>query len=503
MKWIKCLLAVYTVVFFTFPNLSLGQSLSSRIDELNKLPCCDFSEVPGVVWAGNDPIMTVQELAAYCGPILWFSPDEPLLNNTTGKDIRMPESLPFEDQADTPIVYYRVRTVLERGDAMGEAFTPDSYDENQSLVNLENIAGFDLDYFFYYHKEGGSYGHKHDTEAAYFKIAVWQRENCPDCRFALIVTRVIGKAHGLNWYDNTLDVDRYTKFPLTLLVEEGKHASCTDKNADGYYTPGYDVNKRVNDAWGVRDTMGAGYLFTGGFKSWMAKVRHEEHRVFPPLPEDSLLRERHMIDGLYAPENAIYVIRPMPEAAFHDPELHPFLKDKGDPQWPKQEVFDDFKQFQRWIEAERWVKSLSIAYRYDGNHGLSFSFPLFLVKNFEDPLAGGFLVHRVYLKDKDLRDFGWLVNYTLSASRWIDGYFAAGVEWDRIDLPEGGENPTRTERNFVFETGIKFRVSLAESPLKFLTVLTDYWGLRAGIKYIGAFGINRLTYVIEFGAGAW
>jgi hypothetical protein len=290
---------------------------------------------------------------------------------------------------------------------------------------------------------------------------------------------------------------------MTLLVEEGKHASCTDKNADGYYTPGYDVNKRVNDAWGVRDVMGSGYLFTGGFQSWMAKVRREEHRVFPPLPDDSPLRERYLVDGLYAPENAKYVLRPMPAAAFHDPELRHFLSDKGDPDWPAVEVLDEFKQFQRWVQAERWVKSLAVAFRYDGDAGLSFSFPLFVVKHFEDPLAGGFLVHRMYLKDNDFRDFGWMLNYTLSASRWIDGYFAGGVEWDVVDLPEGGEMPTAKESNFVFETGIKFRVSLAGSPLKFLTVLTDYWGVRFGVKSTGAFDINRLAFVIEIGAGAW
>ena len=80
---------------------------------------------------------------------------------------------------------------------------------------------------------------------------------------------------------------------------------------------------------------------------------------------------------------------------------------------------------------------------------------------------------------------------------------AGGVEWDVMDLPEGGEKPTAREANFVFETGIKFRVSLAESPLKFLTVLTDYWGIRIGVKSIGAFDINRLAFVVEIGAGAW
>ena len=30
---------------------AFGQSLEARVEELNKLPCCDYTGVPGVVWA--------------------------------------------------------------------------------------------------------------------------------------------------------------------------------------------------------------------------------------------------------------------------------------------------------------------------------------------------------------------------------------------------------------------------------------------------------------------
>ncbi|MGH7674125.1 MAG: hypothetical protein ACREMV_02540, partial [Gemmatimonadales bacterium] len=52
------------------------------------------------------------------------------------------------------------------------------------------------------------------------------------------------------------------------------------------------------------------------------------------------------------------------------------------------------------------------------------------------------------------------------------------------------------------ETGLKFRVNVSHTPVKFLTFLTDYWGFRAGIKNRGFFDIDRLTYVLEFGAGS-
>jgi hypothetical protein len=103
--------------------------------------------------------------------------------------------------------------------------------------------------------------------------------------------RITGKAHGILWYDNTLTVDQTTQLPVHVLVEEGKHASCTDRNADGRYSAACDVTERVNDAWGTRHA-GTGTFFSGHYQSWMTKVLEADTRVFLPLPEDSPLREQ-------------------------------------------------------------------------------------------------------------------------------------------------------------------------------------------------------------------
>ena len=63
---------------------------------------------------------------------------------------------------------------------------------------------------------------------------------------------------------------------MHLLVEEGKHGLATDKNGDGVFTKGYDANVRINDAWGTRDIIRTGRLFTGGYQGWMAKVRRPD-----------------------------------------------------------------------------------------------------------------------------------------------------------------------------------------------------------------------------------
>jgi len=484
-----------TVLMLNNDGLAFAQIGNFDVDP-REIPCCDHG-IQAIVWSGNNPKMTIEELAAYCGPILWFSPDEPLLEETSGKEIMLPEPFPFEEPATTPVAYYRLRTILVRRDTTGPAYIPDPLDKNQGVVDLHQIAGIDLDYFFYYRSEEGMGKHDHDVESAQFKILVWRRDECPDCPYNLVVTQVLGKAHGVQWYDNVLAIDEYARFPMHILVEEGKHASCTDKNGDGYFTPGYDVNKRVNDAWGVRDVMRTGTLFTSEYQGWMTKVRRTPHRVFPPLPTDSPLYARYRRHGAYAPDNAIYSLRPFPSAELAEPKLKPFITSKGDPNWPEKVPDTDATKFQRWVQEEgSLVKSISVGLRMDGDLGITVIFPFFVVKHLSDPLGGGYLVHRVYLKDTRLRDFAWTLLYTKSASRWMDTYFSVGYEKDIVDVPTG----TETRRDFVLETGLKFRVGM---PVAAIRKITDFWGIRLGIKNSGFISIDKLTYVIEFGSGSW
>ena len=485
-----------SMIILSVPASSPGQS--SRVSQ-GADPCCDLEGVAGVVWYGMDSTMTIQKFAEACAPILWFSPDEPLLMDRTGKDIRLPEPFPFESDPDAPVAYYRIRKVIGDPDAAGPAYIPDPGKRERSVIDLRYAVAVELDYFFYYSKEEGFGGHRHDVESVEMKVGIGSRE-CENCRYGFAVMRVNAKAHGILWYDNTLETDVYSVFPMTILVEEGKHASCTDKNGDGYYTPGYDVNRRINDAWGVRDVIRGGTLGSGGFESWMAKIRRPEHRVFPPLPDDSPLRRLRGDDGGYAKDNAVYLLRPFPhpDLAAGDPSLVPFIADKGSPAWPEVIQDTELHKFQDWATGESFVRNLSIAYRYDGDHGLSFVFPFFLLANLEDPMAGGWIVHRVYLKDERLRDFAWTILYTTSASRWIDGYISAGAEWD--------EEEHGRDTFFVLETGFKFRANIGHTPFRFLTRLgTDFWGARIGMKYSGydPWEIKSLGLVFEVGAGTW
>ena len=473
--------------------------------------CCRPLATHGaIVWAGQDPVLTLERLAAYAAPVLWFSPDEPLLQlgqeggrRARGREIAIPEAFPFEERSPGPVVYYRVRRVLKRPrDTEGAVYLPDPDDRGRSRVDLRKVEGIDLDFFFYYSTDVGGGAHPHDVEFVETRLRVGRDPGCAECPFFLVLMRVNGKAHGIQWYDNTLDVDSTTKLPVHVLVEEGKHASCPDRNADGQYTPGYDVTERVNDAWGVRDTLGTGTFFTGDYQSWMAKTRSPDTRVFPPLPSDSPLRERHTRDGAYAPDGAVYALRPYPRPDAAAPDLRPYIADKGDPGWPEIAADSSLERLDAWLRDESWAKSWAVAFRADGDLGVSVAFPLLVVKNVQDPLAGGWFVNRVYMKDKDLRDFGWMLHYTRSASRWVDGYVSAGWEHDVVDTDELGG--TRRRNLFVSELGIKLRVNIHHTPAKFLARLgTDFWGLRIGLQAADVWDFDRIGYVIEFGAGSW
>jgi hypothetical protein len=303
---------------------------------------------------------------------------------------------------------------------------------------------------------------------------------------------------------NTDSYNHELFLPFHIMVEEGKHASISDMNADGYYTPGYDVNVRTNDAWGMRDVIRTGELFSSQFEAWMAKVRRPEHKVLPPLPDDSPHRKKLERNGVYAPENAVYQLRPMPgpEKAGSDKVLANDMSGYYSSGWPELKTITSTKKFFDWWEGENFVNSLAIAARVDNDQwGIVFNFPLLIVKNVEAPLVGGWLVNRIYLQDTGLRDFGYHILYTPSASRFLDPYFALGIEIDEFDVEETETVDSRTD--FVFETGIKFRGNVKYSPLKFLTVLADLWGARLGIKYKGYMDIQSLGYVIEIGAGVW
>ena len=185
---------------------------------------------------------------------------------------RYPLRTPATAAAGGAVVYYQVTELTYRGDA------PVGRPEQDDATFADKVESFILKYYFYYPEDSGVGGHTHDLETAEFEVWLEGDDSCRRVRLA----SVEALAHGSRWYSNTLKIRPDTRYPMTLFVEEGKHATAPDRNADGSFMRGYDVTERVNDAWGVRDSLGHGVLLSSGYASEMTKRRTEAFRLLPP-----------------------------------------------------------------------------------------------------------------------------------------------------------------------------------------------------------------------------
>ena len=215
------------------------------------------------IWVGRSAKANVDEIALRVAPILWFTADEPHVL----EGMSTPAALPCERDGNGHTVYYR------RIDANADA----------KWVTLE-YPDLELEYYFYYFRDYGIGCHSNDLESARLTLRLTPLDSEDDePLFAVALTSIVGAAHGSPWFENRLDLTQLdvddVSLPPTLLVEEGKHAVAPDRNADGWYTPGYDVNQRPNDAWGIRDVAGSGYVWGSEYQAHMTKPRHGGGRI--------------------------------------------------------------------------------------------------------------------------------------------------------------------------------------------------------------------------------
>ena len=77
--------------------------------------------------------------------------------------------------------------------------------------------------------------------------------------------------------------------PLTVLVEENKHATSPDRDGDGLYMPHYDINRFSNDGWGIRDVAGTGKLGSPAYTADQSRVLRAVHPEFRAIPMTMVL----------------------------------------------------------------------------------------------------------------------------------------------------------------------------------------------------------------------
>ncbi|MEO5684522.1 MAG: hypothetical protein ABIQ88_17910 [Chitinophagaceae bacterium] len=461
------------------------------------------------VWQGHVASISVEKIAAYAAPVLWFSPDEPNMKGYQKDGIHIPEAFPFESATKKPVVYYKILSIFtDRGVDQQLVYKPGQANRGASAMNLDLVKVFYLDYYFYYASELGLGSHPHDIESVVMKMVV--DKNPANGAYRIRVENVNGRAHGLYWYNNLHVADIYTKFPVTVLIEEGKHASCPDANGDGIYTPSYDVNVRTNDAWGIRDIIRGGTLFSGAYQSWMTKLRTAATIVSPPLPGDSPLYDEFATDTRQLTEKPVYELRPFPEAGqlTADKHLQDLVKDKKPVKWPAIKTSKKQANKIRGIPEDENRHPITLAYRQEENGGLTYIAPLLIVKNVAAPMTGGWFINKFYAGSGDYSVeknnshgdktvFGHLVMHMSSASRWVDPYVGFGYEFNDYDERK---NERHYKMDFASEFGFKIRFNL---KMKSVFRRPKFLGIRIGYRLTGFAPIKESGLVLEIGAGAW
>ena len=449
----------------------------------------DHDSPIGVVWQGPPPAPDLPALARLLAPILWYSSDEPLILKRPGTPI--PHAHPCDSPSSKPIVYYQATAIVlrdnERVEGSGET-DPDFFSK---------VDHFVLKFFFYYDEDFGLGPHPHDLEAV--NILVELERTDQGC-FRVRATRLEGLAHGVQWYSNILRAERDLVFPVTVLVEEGKHASILDRNADGVYTPGYDVNSRVNDAWGLRDVLGSSVLMGAGFSSSMAKPRDDPFRLLPPDDAPVCGRQRSVPVG-GTPENlGRYELRPAtgvpvchpsgpePERLLAMMRFHRFGSD-----WPAEQHRTDLgrvlshpENFFRVISAiNARLDSKTVALSVQGP-GLD--------------LTEVWLVPRGHVNE---RGWGLEALITPSASRWADWYVAMGYERGLTTETRSEESGEEVEvTGFASEIGFKFRFAVS-GKARWALLGYNFGGVRLGIRANGFTSLKHPRLIVEIGAGVF
>lgn len=268
------------------------------------------------LWCGCDAArLTPRTVAEAFAPILWFSSDEPFLPRGFGHGddtINIPTAFPLDRRADGAVVYY----MLSETYGNGRAADPIPGCDAPAALDMRTLDRLELIYFFYYPADRGVGGHRHDFEKLGLDVRLRRVEVGGKACYKASLFQATAYAHALNWMSNrlrlpqaperswedamakdaaaraaelSLEMSRERVLPLTLLVEEGKHGVCTDRNADGVYNPGYDVNRYVNEAWGLRDNLGSSRV-GARFVADMAKIRDPRYRLFPALNADDPAR---------------------------------------------------------------------------------------------------------------------------------------------------------------------------------------------------------------------
>ncbi len=435
--------------------------------------------VENVVYLGAER-PTIERIAQCAAPILWLSPDENYATapeeypSPRGPVVETCHPVPLKGRAQPtgrPTVYWS------------------SEQEPDGRQPVRARTTFAIRYSFYYSHDAGHCGDLEEILLSFYVVNAEPATNSG--QWEVRVTEVQGAAHGNFGLDNVLRVGRNgeraigLRLPLTVLVEEDKHASVPDRNGDGFYTPGYDVNRAINDAWGLRDNFASG-TFAAGYDASMSKPTRALHpwaRVFPNTPRSR--SERALWEGGVGrwPDSPC----PAPEDKMADCVREYRLLPEGSITGP----LGDHDPRKRPGFGSTLLSGMlmTLAYRRDSVAGDSIvgTVPLFGEVGFRRvPLVAWNIGLKVSGLSTDWAGADILITPSL-AGRHKDWYVAIGQRWDKDDKRIG---PVE------IEGGLRFRMKLTGS--KFLDRI-PLLGLRVGVR--ADTGLRNSRLIFESGGG--
>ena len=297
-------------------------------------------------------------------------------------------------------------------------------------------------------------------------------------------------------YTNELVVDESDEsvvLPVRVLVERGKHSTAPDRDGNGRYEAGYDVNRHARDAWGTRDVydlevpVGVGevvakFIRIAAFRRSMTTPRHEATQVFPDragLAEPGSGRTYALVSagadsdlcrGLTEMTGTVQpgALAPVRESARLAKALNTIrfcertALEVGRP-WAALTALTGAAYTRPY---QRMSDKVGLAARFDVNLGVTAAVPLRDV-----PVVGGWLL----LRGNWVADAGSVdLEYQPSATRLAEWYVSVGVA-----------------PHVAAEGGIKIRLRVPPLPL-----LSARFGLRTAadrfgtLRFVGAIGIG-------------
>jgi hypothetical protein len=429
---------------------------------------------PGLLWHGKQSGLGLSDVAAIAAPVLWFSSDEPLILQG---ERALPHAHPCDTGSAQGVVYYQVtRTKLRTGVRVG-------LPPHEDPFFLDRVEWFTIRYYFYFSRHFGSDARAHDLAATDIDVAV---DHLAENGYRIRVTRVAGLVRGTDWYANELEVEAGTKLPVTVLVEQGTHVTGPDRNGDGLFTVGYDINRRTGDAWGIRD-FETGTLMAGRFDASMFKPRQRGYRMLPPdVPRNGIDRSTLSVGDIIG-EMGRYELRPSVSVnpcnvlPVDNRSLRLVMRDQRfgpehEPTQFKSSLMADLRR--PFSGTDPLIRNISV--RRDRDVGIAM---LFRGINFHD---GSLMPRLTAFPHKGSIE----ALYTTSGARAFGWYAAAGAELNHHDWI------------FAAETGLKLRARLTGAQRR-LALGAEFLGFRVGIRSSGFDRIQPIRWVLEVGIGGW